>query len=259
MSRVEVLNEAAGERIEIVDGEGDAVQIVGPNMGAAHRTMAIARLAPGSATVPLRHASEAVWYVVEGSGLAEPDGREALPLETGAMVHVAPGASYRLRANADEAMRILGGPSPPDADFATGGLSAEPVSGDRDGGGEGVRLFHRDRPSKRVPMISSDARLVVWIGVGAKTANMNYVRLVPGEENQPHSHAESEDTIMILSGRGSVDDLTNGVTLEFEAGDVIHVPIGLKHRVKADRGSGVESVGGPCPPDMAMAKAADPA
>src|SRR6185295_12186256 len=100
------------------------------------------------------------------------------------------------------------------------------------------RLFHRDRPSKRVPMISSDARLVVWIGVGARTANMNYVRLVPGEENVPHAHAESEDTILILSGRGSVDDLTNGSTLPFEAGQVIHVPVGLEHRVKADRGSG---------------------
>lgn len=252
---VEVLNASGGEWIEIVDGDGEAVQIVGPNMGAEHRTMAVVRLAPRSATVPLRHASEAVWYVVEGAGHAEPDDGGALPLETGAMVHVAPGTGYRLRATADEALRIVGGPSPPDPDFASGGRSAESVSGD----GDGVRLFHRDRPSKRLPMISSDARLVVWIGVGAKTANMNYVRLVPGEENQPHSHAESEDTIMILSGRGSVDDLTNGVTLEFEAGDVIHVPIGLEHRVKADRGSGVESVGGPCPPDMAMANAPDPA
>jgi quercetin dioxygenase-like cupin family protein len=108
-------------------------------------------------------------------------------------------------------------------------------------------------------MIASDARLVVWPGVGAETANMNYVRLEPGEENQPHSHAESEDTIVILSGRGSIDDLTNGVTYEFEAGDVIHVPAGLRHAVKADRGSGVESAGGPCPPDRAMLKAASPA
>jgi mannose-6-phosphate isomerase-like protein (cupin superfamily) len=205
--------------------------------------------------VPLRHASEAVWYVIEGTGVAEADDGEPLPLELGSMVHAAPGSGYRIRASGDEPLRLVGGPSPPDPDFATGGVS--PV--DAGGEGDGVRLFHRDRPSKLMPIISSDARLVVWVGVGAKTANMNYVRLTPGEANKPHSHAESEDTIMILSGRGTVDDLTNGVTLEFEAGDAIHVPVGLEHRVKADRGSGVESVGGPCPPDLAMAKAADPA
>jgi quercetin dioxygenase-like cupin family protein len=224
-------------------------------VGAQHRTMAVVRLAAGGATVPLRHGSEAVWYVVSGTGSAEPDGGDPLPLETGAMVHVAPGAGYRLRAREHEALHLVGGPSPPDPEFAAGGRSGTAA----DARAEGVRLFHRDRPSKRVPMISSDARLVVWVGVGAETANMNYVRLEPGEENQPHSHAESEDTIMILSGRGTVDDITNGVTLEFEAGDMIHVPIGLEHRVKADRGSGVESVGGPCPPDRALIKVADPA
>ena len=59
----------------------------------------------------------------------------------------------------------------------------------------------------------------------------------PGSFENNDSYYESEDTIVILSGRGSVDDLTHGVTLEFEAGDVIHVPVGIEHRVKADRAS----------------------
>jgi quercetin dioxygenase-like cupin family protein len=88
---------------------------------------------------------------------------------------------------------------------------------------------------------------------------MNYVRLEPGEENKPHNHPVSEDTIVILEGRGSVEDLTNRETHEFRAGDVIHVPIGLDHRVKADRGEGVVSVGGPCPPDTAMLAIAEDA
>lgn len=114
------------------------------------------------------------------------------------------------------------------------------------------RVFSRDEPSLKAPMISSDARFVVWPGVGADVANMNYVRMEPGERNRPHAHAVSEDTIVILSGRGTVDDLTNGTRHEFEAGDVIHVSAGIRHAVCADRGSGVESVGGPCPPDWAM-------
>jgi quercetin dioxygenase-like cupin family protein len=244
--RVGVLPSSNGERIDILAGPGEARAVVGPHMGARHRTMCVAVLEPESATMQLSHPGEAVWYVVEGAGEAIPEDEQALALEPGAMVHIGPGARYRLRAARDSSLHLVGGPSPPDP-VLHGGERAQPEAGE----GE-VRLFHRDRPSRRVPLISSDARLVVWPGVGAQTANMNYVRLAPGEENVPHSHAESEDTIVILSGRGTVDDLTNGVSLSFEAGDMIHVPVGLEHRVKADRGGGVESVGGPCPPDTAM-------
>jgi quercetin dioxygenase-like cupin family protein len=119
-----------------------------------------------------------------------------------------------------------------------------------------VRVFHRDRPGLIVPMIAKDARLVVWPGVGAETANMNYVDMQPGERNVPHVHRESEDTIFILDGRGTIDDLTNGSRLEFEAGQVVHVPVGVWHSVTADRESRIESVGGPCPADYVMLRAA---
>ncbi len=79
---------------------------------------------------------------------------------------------------------------------------------------------------------------------------MNYVRMQPGEENSPHTHSESEDTIVILDGRGSIDDLTGKKTHEFRAGDVIHVPAGVRHAVRANRGQNVVSVGGPCPADL---------
>ena len=115
-----------------------------------------------------------------------------------------------------------------------------------------VHTFHRDEPDLFMPMISSDARLVVWPGVGAWDATMNYVVLEPGEENIPHNHPVSEDTIYILEGRGTVRDLTNDLELEFEAGQAIFVPVGLQHQVRADRGERVISVGGPCPADLVM-------
>ena len=115
-----------------------------------------------------------------------------------------------------------------------------------------VRVFHRDHPDLRMPMIASDARLVVWPGVGCWDANMNYVVMQPGEENVPHTHPVSEDTIFVLEGRGSVRDLTNELTLTFEPGQVIHVPPGVEHQVRADRGTRVVSCGGPCPADEAM-------
>lgn len=119
-----------------------------------------------------------------------------------------------------------------------------------------VRAFHRDRPNVRMPMIASDARLVVWPGVGARHANMNYVRMQPGEENVPHAHPDSEDTIFVLEGRGTIADLSNGRELEFEAGQAVHVPPGVEHQVRGDRGVEVVSVGGPCPADMDLLRAA---
>src|SRR5918996_1029262 len=119
-----------------------------------------------------------------------------------------------------------------------------------------VRIFHRDHPDERMPMIASDARLVVWPGTGSLTANMNYVRMQPGEENVPHTHRDSEDTIFVLEGRGTIADLSNGRELEFDAGQAVHVPPGVEHQVRGDRGVEVVSVGGPCPADMDLLRAA---
>lgn len=118
----------------------------------------------------------------------------------------------------------------------------------------GIKVFHRDEPDLYMPMISKDARLVIWPGVGAETANMNYVVLEPGEMNVPHAHTESEDTIFIIEGKGSVADLDNDSVLEFTAGDAVHVPPGVRHAVRADRNSRIVSIGGPCPPDYELLK-----
>lgn len=115
-----------------------------------------------------------------------------------------------------------------------------------------IRVFHRDRPTQTMPMIASDARLVVWPGVGAWDANMNYVVMEPGEENVPHDHPVSEDTIFIVEGKGTVRDLTNGRELALEAGQAVFVPAGVRHQVRADRGVRIVSVGGPCPADVEM-------
>lgn len=118
-----------------------------------------------------------------------------------------------------------------------------------------IRVFHRDRPDELMPMIASDARLVVWPGTDAHSANMNFVHMKAGEENVPHTHEESEDTLFVLAGRGSIADLDNDRVLEFEAGQAIHVPPGVEHQVRGDRDSDVVSVGGPCPADLALLEA----
>jgi quercetin dioxygenase-like cupin family protein len=240
---IDVISAASGAPLDLIEGEGEAYAVVGPHSGASYRTMAVVRLGEGAATATMTHPDEAVWYVVRGEGVARPEGGEELELDEGSMVHVEPGAAYALAAG-PAGLEVIGGPAPHDPDFGT---DAAPRRA-----GARVRRFHRDRPALKVPMISSDARLVVFPGVGAESANMNYVRLEPGEENVPHVHPESEDTIFILAGKGTVCDHDSGVVQEFEAGDVIHVPVGRKHAVRADRGAEVVSVGGPCPPDRGM-------
>lgn len=115
-----------------------------------------------------------------------------------------------------------------------------------------IRVFHRDSPTLRLPLISRDARFVVWPGTDAWNANVNYVVLEPGEENVPHIHSISEDTIFILEGKGTAVDHTHGTSTPFHAGCVVHVPVGVKHAICADRGERVVSVGGPAPADIPL-------
>lgn len=115
-----------------------------------------------------------------------------------------------------------------------------------------IKIFHRDEPVLMLPMIAKDARLVVWVGSGSVTANMNYVSMEPGEQNVVHAHDSSEDTIFILAGKGTVEDVSNGLRFEIHEGQAVHIPAGVVHAVFADKGTGIESVGGPAPADTEM-------
>ena len=113
-----------------------------------------------------------------------------------------------------------------------------------------IQIRHVDDESVRLPMIARDARLVVWPGMGAIDANLNYVVMEPGEENVPHRHPVSEDTIVVFAGSGTIVNLDSGSAHSFEGGQVVHVPVGVQHQVRADRGTSIVSVGGPCPADL---------
>jgi mannose-6-phosphate isomerase-like protein (cupin superfamily) len=190
---------------------------------------------------------EAVYYVIGGTAMVEGIGlRTQWTMPAGTMVLIHPGTGYRFRGT-DGSAEIVGGPCPADpgvySDLGFVGLAG------REGA---IDLFHRDKPDLMMPIIARDARLVVWAGRGSQTANMNYVDMQPGERNIPHLHAGSEDTLYVLDGRGTIEDLTHGVEIPFEAPCAVHVPVGVMHAVKADRGSRIESVGGPAPVDWNM-------
>lgn len=245
----------AGPLLPIVGGEGSARAVIWPGIGATQRSIHLIQLAPSSGTIRLEHPAESVYYILEGSGTVVGDGpSEATRLTPGSMVHVGPGTGYRFAADGG-GLEVVGGPCPSDpavygdVDDPRGPAHDAPT-GQASTVSPRIQVFHQDEPALMLPLISADARMIVWPGVGAWTATMNYVRMQPGEENKAHTHEESEDTIVILEGRGSIDDLTHGKTHEFRAGDVIHVPVKLRHAVRANRGENVVSVGGPCPADL---------
>lgn len=262
--KVSILDADVGPELPLVDGPGRAWAVVWPGVGAVLRSMHRISLPAEGSTRVQRHDGEAVYYAIKGGGRAEnPTGSDGQDLDEGTMIHIGPDTEYVFRAGAS-GLELVGGPSPADFSLYEGieydpiePGDASPAAGAAPGGVKpGIHRFHRDHPDQRIPMVASDARLVVWAGTGSETANMNYVDMEIGEENVPHSHGFSEDTIFILSGKGTISDLANGVDLEFEAGQVIHVPVGLEHQVRGDRGTNVVSVGGPCPADAPMLKAA---
>jgi quercetin dioxygenase-like cupin family protein len=103
-----------GPSLAIVEGDGSAHAVIWPGMGANLRSIHRIELAPGARTIELRHPSEAVYYVIEGSGDAlDADAGERQPLRPGAMVHIDPGTTYVLSAG-DHGISVVGGPSPPD-------------------------------------------------------------------------------------------------------------------------------------------------
>lgn len=234
-----------GRSLPIVTGGGKATAVAWPGTGSRHRSMHVIELDVGSSTVPLRHESEAVYFVEHGCGLVADT-----PVGPHTMVYIPRRCPYTLYA--DEAMAVYGGPCPPDMALYTD----EAPTVDGEGQGEGpVRTFDADSEGVPLPMIGKQVKLVVWPGVGAEIATMNFAILEPGEENVPHAHAESDDTIAILDGAGSIDDIDAGVTHDFSAGDVVFVRAGVTHKVKADKGVQIVSAGGPCPPDFGMLRA----
>jgi quercetin dioxygenase-like cupin family protein len=117
MGRVDEIQVVAmqdGPALAIVEGEGTAHAVIWPGIGAQLRSIHRIELARGASTIRLRHPSEAVYYVIEGSGeTVDVDAAETKALRPGSMVHVDPGTTYVLSAG-EQGLSLVGGPSPPD-------------------------------------------------------------------------------------------------------------------------------------------------
>jgi mannose-6-phosphate isomerase-like protein (cupin superfamily) len=102
-------------KLNIIEGGGNAKVALWPGNGALYRSFQVIDLSPGSATIALSHASDCVYYVIEGQGaIIDAASLEEVPLTEGAMVHIDRGDGYRLKAAPSQGLKLLGGPCPPD-------------------------------------------------------------------------------------------------------------------------------------------------
>jgi mannose-6-phosphate isomerase-like protein (cupin superfamily) len=120
-SRVRVIDSAVGcPEIPIVEGEGNAKVVLSPHNGASFRSFQLVSLQQNARTVGLRHASDCVYYVIEGEGaIVDAAGGSRFDLAEGHMVHIDAGDLYRIEAG-NAGIKVIGGPCPADAGLYSG-------------------------------------------------------------------------------------------------------------------------------------------
>jgi quercetin dioxygenase-like cupin family protein len=116
-----------------------------------------------------------------------------------------------------------------------------------------IRILDVNKDYVEIPLLKGGkkAKAIVHPGMGAKYASLNYVVMEPGDENILHVHKDSDDVIYIIQGEGVIAD-GEGNESKFKKGDVIFIPAGTPHAVKARGKKPYIGIGGPQPPDQAM-------
>ena len=114
IEEIQIVDGNEGPRLPIVDGDGIAYAVIWPGMGARTRSLHRICLGRGACTTALRHRSDAVYYVIDGSGsVNEPGSAETQGLRAGSMFHVDGDTTYVVTAGQD-GIEIIGGPAPAD-------------------------------------------------------------------------------------------------------------------------------------------------
>jgi len=114
-SHVRVIDSAVGcPEIPIVEGEGNAKVVLSPHNGATFRSFHLVSLHDSARTIRLSHASDCVYYVMQGTGaIVDAAAGSRIDLAEGHMIHIDAGDSYRIEAG-HAGIKVIGGPCPPD-------------------------------------------------------------------------------------------------------------------------------------------------
>lgn len=116
-----------------------------------------------------------------------------------------------------------------------------------------IRILDVNKDYVEIPLLKSGkkAKAIVHPGMGAKNGALNYVVMETGDENILHVHPNSDDVIYIVQGEGIVVD-GDGNEKNFKQENVIFIPAGTFHAVKARGTQTYMAIGGPQPADTGM-------
>jgi len=117
-SQVRVIDSAVGcPEIPIVEGQGNAKVVLSPHNSSTFRSFQLVSLKQHARTIGLKHASNCVYYVIEGAGaVVDTVAGSRVDLAEGSMVHIEAGAA---------GIKVIGGPCPPDETLYAGLTAAE--------------------------------------------------------------------------------------------------------------------------------------
>jgi mannose-6-phosphate isomerase-like protein (cupin superfamily) len=99
--------------------------VLSPHNGSTFRSFQLVSLKQHARTIGLQHASNCVYYVIEGAGaVVDTVAGSRVDLAEGSMVHIDAGDLYRIEAGA-AGIKVIGGPCPPDERLYAGLASDE--------------------------------------------------------------------------------------------------------------------------------------
>jgi len=100
-----------------------------------------------------------------------------------------------------------------------------------------------------IPMVigPGSAKAVIWPGSGAKYRTFHIVTLPNGSRTIALSHP-SDSVYYVMSGAGTVVDMTSGEASDLGEGSMVHIDAGDTYQFHA-AATGMKILGGPCPAD----------
>jgi quercetin dioxygenase-like cupin family protein len=109
---------------------------------------------------------------------------------------------------------------------------------------------HSDGPVLDIVEGGGSARALIHPGVGAQTRSMHRISLRPGARTIALRHP-SDAVYYVMSGAGVVSHDETGPHHALASGLMIHIDGGTGYVIAAGD-TGLELIGGPCPPDPAL-------
>ena len=115
-----------------------------------------------------------------------------------------------------------------------------------------VCVFGLEETSPQLPIVDGKgvAHAIVWPGVGAEIRSINRISLGAGAQTKQMNHP-MEAVYYIIEGSGSVSDPSVATDEDLIEGSMIFVEPNTPYVIRAGA-SGIEVMGGPCPPDPAL-------